>query len=56
MNAVKEESFLASINSDVSWTSRIFVVGICVQIKLDTGADITPISKTVYCAMLRSSP
>ena len=44
MNAVLEESFLGAIGSDVSWTKRIFINGVPIQIRLDTGADVTAIS------------
>ena len=56
MNAVQEESFLGAIGSDVSWTRRIFINGVCVQMKLDTGVDVAVIPETVYRTMLCSSP
>ena len=54
VNTVVEEAFLGAINSGSSWTKRLFVNGVPVRMKLDTGADVTVVPEIVYDRLLRS--
>lgn len=54
VNTVVEEAFLGAIDSGSGWTKRLFVNGVPVRMKLDTGADVTVVPKIVYDRLLRS--
>ena len=51
-----DEAFLGAIDSEKAWETRVFLAGVPLTMKIDTGADVTAISDTVYTSTLHSSP
>ena len=45
MSELNVEAFLGAIDLGTAWTRQIFLNGVPVQMKLDTGADVTTIQK-----------
>ena len=51
-----EEVFLGSVQSGSVWTKQILVNDKLIEMKVDTGADVTAIPETTYRRILRSTP
>ena len=56
MSELNEEAFLGALDLGPAWTRQIFLNGVPVQMKLDTGADVTAIPETMYQITLQSKP
>ena len=56
VSELKEEAFLGALDFGPAWTRQIFVNGVPIEMKLDTGADVTAIPETTYQKMLQSKP
>ena len=56
MSELNEEAFLGALDLGPAWTRQIFLNGIPVEMKLDTGADVTAIPETTYRKTLQSKP
>ena len=51
-----EDAFLGTIHSGSAWTHRVFLDQVPLEMKLDTGADVTAIPEVAYRQALQSSP
>ena len=56
MSAANEEVFLSALDFSSAWTKQVFINGVPVRMKIDTGADVTAISESIYRKELRSRP
>ena len=55
-----DEAFLGAIDSDKAWETRVFLAGVPLTMKIDTGADVTAMVYSghalhVYAAIFSSS-
>ena len=56
VSAVKaDEAFLRALTFGSAWTKRIFINGKLVEMKVDTGAEVTAIPEATYRRMLQST-
>ena len=56
MSVGNVEVFLGALNFSSAWTKQVFINGVSVQMKIDTGTDVTAILESIYQKELRSKP
>ena len=48
VSAAVEEVFLGALEFGSAWTKDVFINGVSVQMKINTGTDVTVIPETIY--------
>ena len=52
MSAANELLFVRALDFGSAWTKQVFINGVAVQMKIDTGADVTAILLLVVVLLL----